>query len=109
MDIQQNIFERCGYKVTPFVTSLDALNKFKARPGSFDIVICDMTMPVMAGLTLAKRIKQIRPDIPVIVCTGFSEQINKDNLQDMDIDGFLMKPFRKEESLELIRHLLDNR
>ena len=109
VDVQQKTFERCGYNVTPFISSLDALNEFKARPGSFDIVICDMAMPVMAGLALAERIKQIRPDIPVIVCTGFSEQINKDNYQDMGIDGFLMKPFKKEESLELIRHLLDNR
>jgi PAS domain S-box-containing protein len=108
VDVQQETLERHGYSVTPFVNSLDALNEFKARPGVFDIVICDMTMPVMTGLALAHRIKQIRPDLPVIVCTGFSKQINKESCHDMGIDGFLMKPFRKEQSLKLIRHLLDN-
>ncbi|MCD4719408.1 MAG: response regulator [Desulfobacula sp.] len=107
--VQKKTFERRGYNVTPFVSSLDALNEFKARPEIFDIVICDMAMPVMTGLTLASRIKQIRPDIPVIICTGFSEQINKDNYHDMGIDGFLMKPVSKKDSLKLIRHLLDNR
>jgi len=106
--VQQKVFERYGYSVTPFVSSLDALNEFKARPGIFDIVICDMAMPIMTGLELAHRIKQIRPDIPAIISTGFSEHINKDNYHDMGVDGFLMKPFSKEESLKLIRHLLDS-
>ena len=105
--VQQKTFERYGYSVTSFVSSLDALNKFKADPGMFDIVICDMTMPVMSGLALAYKIKQIRPDIPVIIYTGFSDQINKDNYHDMGVDGFLMKPVSKEESLKLVRHLLD--
>ncbi|MDA3787693.1 MAG: response regulator [Desulfobacula sp.] len=107
--VQQKVFERYGYSVAPFVSSLDALNEFKARPGIFDIVICDMAMPIMTGLELARRIKQIRPDIPAIISTGFSEQINNDNYRDMGVDGFLMKPFSKEDSLKLIRHLLDNR
>jgi len=108
VEIQQMTFERCGYNVTPFVSSLDALDEFKSRPEFFDIVICDMTMPDMTGIVLAEKIKQIRSDIPVIICTGFSEQINKDNYHDKGIDGFLMKPFKKEESLGLIRHLLGN-
>ena len=108
VQVQQKTFERYGYIVTPFVKTLDALNEFKARPGTFDIVICDMAMPIMTGLALAYRIKQIRPDIPVIICTGFSEQINEDNFHDMGMDGFLMKPASKEESLKTIRYLLDN-
>lgn len=106
--VQQKVFERYGYSVTPFVSSLGALNEFKARPWIFDIIICDMAMPTMTGLELAHRIKQIRPDIPAIISTGFSEQINNDNYRDMGVDGFLMKPFSREESLKLIRHLLDN-
>lgn len=109
VQVQQKTFERYGYIVTPFIKSLDALNEFKTRPETFDIVICDMAMPIVAGLELAYRIKQIRPDIPVIICTGFSEQINKDNFHDMGVDGFLLKPVRKEESLKTIRYLLDNR
>ncbi|WP_300456756.1 ATP-binding protein [Desulfobacula sp.] len=109
VDVQKQTLERYGYVVTPFESSLGALNEFKARPGVFDIVICDMTMPTLTGLGLAIKIKEIRPDIPVIICTGFSEQINKNNYQDMGIDGFLMKPVNKEESLKLIRDLLNPR
>lgn len=108
-EVQKKTLERYGYSVAAFVDSLDALNEFKARPGAFDIAICDMAMPGMAGLSLVKKIKQIKPEIPVIICTGFSEHINKDNYQDMGIDGFLMKPVNKEEFLKLIRHLLDNK
>jgi nitrogen-specific signal transduction histidine kinase len=109
VEVQKETLKRCGYVVTSFDNSLDALNEFKAGPGAFDIVICDMTMPTLTGLALAIKIKEIRTDIPVIICTGFSEQINKDNYHDMGIDGFLMKPVNKEESLKLIRELLNNR
>ncbi|MBU2628490.1 MAG: response regulator [Proteobacteria bacterium] len=109
VDIQKETLERYGYSVIPCISSLDALNEFKARPGFFDIVICDMTLPAMTGLTLAFKIKQIKPDIPVIICTGFSEVINEENYHDMGIDGFLMKPVSSEETLELVRHLLNNK
>ncbi len=106
---QQKTFERYGYRVTAFVSSLEALNEFKARPDDFDIVICDMTMPDMDGLLLSNKIKQIKPHLPIILYTGFSNQVNKDNYKDLGLDGFLMKPVRKDDSLKLIRHLLDNR
>jgi signal transduction histidine kinase/CheY-like chemotaxis protein len=107
VEFQQEVFENYGYRVTPFVSSLDAFKEFKSRPKDFDIVICDMTMPNMTGLAMATEIKKIRPDIPVIISTGFSETINKKNYQEMGVDGFLMKPGKKETSLTLIRHLLD--
>ncbi|MCK5541774.1 MAG: response regulator [Desulfobacterales bacterium] len=108
VDIQKETFKRYGYSVTSFVSSLDALDKFKAAPEIFDIVICDMAMPDMTGLALAMNIKQIRPEIPVIVCTGYSEQINKDNYGDKGIDGFLMKPVKSNEALKLLHQLLGN-
>ncbi|MCK5101122.1 MAG: response regulator, partial [Desulfobacteraceae bacterium] len=107
--VQKETFRRYGYSVTSFVSSLDALEAFKARPEIFDIVMCDMTMPDMTGLALAMEIKQIRPEIPVIVCTGHSEQINQDNYSDKGIDGFLMKPVQRDETLKLLHKLLDNR
>lgn len=109
VDVQKETFQRYGYNVTTFVSSLDALNKFKAKPEIFDIVICDMTMPDMTGLTLATNIKQIRPDIPIIICTGYSGQINKNNYYDKGIDGFLMKPIKSYEALNLIQQLLSNK
>ncbi len=107
--VQKKTFERHGYRVTSFINSLEALNEFKTRPDAFDIVICDMTMPDMTGLVLANKIKEIKPHLPVILYTGFSNQVNKDNYKDLGIDGFLMKPVKKEDALRLIRHLLDNR
>ena len=107
--VQKTIFELYGYNVISFVSSHDALKEFKSRFEIFDIAIFDMAMPKMTGLDLAHKIKQIRPDIPVIISTGFSEKINKDSFLDMGVDGFLMKPASKEESLTLIRYLLDKR
>jgi CheY-like chemotaxis protein len=109
IDVQQEIFERHGYTVRSFESSIDALNEFSARPDSYDIVMCDMTMPVMTGLALADKIRKIKSDIKIIICTGFSQLINADTYQNQGVDGFLMKPFKKQESLELIRDILDNR
>jgi len=109
IDVQQEIFERHGYAVKSFVSSADALNEFNTRPDFYDIVMCDMTMPIMTGLALADKIKKIKSDIKIIICTGFSQLINQDTYHSLGIDGFLMKPFKKQESLELIRNILDNR
>jgi nitrogen-specific signal transduction histidine kinase/ActR/RegA family two-component response regulator len=109
VDIQKETFKRYGYKVKSFVSSISALNSFKAEPEIFDIVMCDMAMPGMSGLTLAMKIKQIKPDIPIIICTGYSTQINKENFNDKGIDGFLMKPIKSYEALKLLKQLLDDR
>jgi len=109
VEVQQKIFELHGYTVTSFVSSCEALNEFESGITIFDIAIFDMAMPKMSGLELAHKIKQLRQDLPVIISTGFSEIINKNTYQDLGVDGFLMKPVSKEDSLTLIRHLLDNR
>lgn len=107
VEVQKETLERSGYTVTPFVSSLDALNEFKAHPVGFDIVICDMNMPGLTGLALAEKIKLIRPDIPIVICTGFSDQIDQESYLEKGINGFLTKPAVREESLKLIRHLLN--
>ena len=104
---QQESLESYGYRVTSFASSLSAYAAFKDGLEEFDIVICDMTMSDMTGLALANKVKRIKPDIPVIICTGFSQKINIKNYQKMGVDGFLMKPFNEATSLKLIRHLLD--
>lgn len=109
VEFQKESFESYGYRVTSFGSSLSAYAAFKAGPEKFDIVICDMTMPDMTGLVLAIEVKQIKPEIPIVICTGFSQKINMKNYQKMGVDGFLMKPFNDDVSLKLIRHLLDKR
>jgi PAS domain S-box-containing protein len=105
--MEQQLLERLGYQVTIRTGSLDALEIFKADPHSFDLVLTDMTMPNMTGVQLAGEIKKIRPDIPVILCTGFSHQINDTKSKALGIQGFVMKPVAKKEIAETIRNVLD--
>jgi PAS domain S-box-containing protein len=105
--MEQQMLERLGYQVTIRTGSLDALEAFKANPNSFDLVVTDMTMPNMTGLQLTGEIKKIRPDIPVILCTGFSHHVDDEKSQAMGIQGFVMKPVVMKEFAEAIRKALD--
>jgi len=77
-------------------------------PGKFDLVITDMTMPQMTGDILAREIKKIRPDIPVILCMGFSKKISKESAESMGIKAFLMKPLLRDEMAHTVRSVLDS-
>jgi len=103
------MLERLGYKVTTASNSLDALNRFEKSPDEFDLVITDMAMPGLTGEQLAEMILSIRPAIPVIICTGFSEKINKEKVVSTGVKGFLMKPVIKNKMAQLIREVLDER
>ncbi len=107
IDIEQQILERLGYRVTPKTDSHEALDEFAALPDKFDLVITDMTMPKMTGDQLARKLMDIRPDIPVILCTGFSESITEEKALAMGIDRFVMKPIVKDELASTIRAVLD--
>ena len=99
--------EQMGYEVTVKTSSSDALDCFRLSPGNFDLLITDMTMPDMSGLELARAIKNIRENIPIILCTGFSEDINSDAKLPDQLDALLMKPIESPELLGKIRELLD--
>jgi CheY-like chemotaxis protein len=73
----------------------------------FDLVITDMTMPHLTGLDLARELLLDQPDLPVILCTGFSEKINDEKAKSLGIQGLLMKPFILRDLAELIRKVLD--
>ena len=106
--MQKQNLERLGYTVATRSSSMEALEAFRTAPGSFDLIITDMTMPNMNGDELALSVKEIRPDIPVILCTGFSEKVNVKTAKDMLIDGFLMKPVDKEKLAKTVRKVLDD-
>lgn len=106
--LERQMLERLGYTVTERISSVEALRTFKENPGAFDLVITDMTMPNMTGDRLAKELVAIRKDIPVIICTGFSERINKEIAEVSGIKGFLMKPIVKSEMARVIRKVLDD-
>ena len=107
--ILQQTIERMGYTATIFTSSMEALEVFQASPDKFDLVITDMTMPNMTGDKLASEIKKIAPDMPVILCTGFSEKINIQPGPDLQINGFLMKPVNKTKLAKTVRQVLDNK
>ena len=106
--MEQQMLERLGYRVTIRTGSVDALEAFKANPDTFDLVVTDMTMPNMTGVQLAGQIKKIRPDIPVILCTGFSHQVDAEKSKALGIEGFVMKPVIMKEIGKVIRKVLDN-
>jgi CheY-like chemotaxis protein len=105
----QQILERLGYQVTSRTSSVEALEAFKAKPDEYDLVITDMTMPNMTGIELAPRLREIRSDIPIIMCTGFSETIDEDRAKNMGILAYIMKPFLIDEIAKTIRKVLDER
>ncbi|MFH1984321.1 MAG: PAS domain S-box protein [Pseudomonadota bacterium] len=105
--LEKQMLERLGYKVTMRVNSLEALEAFKANPDGFDLVISDMSMPNMTGEQLAHQLIDIRPNIPIIICTGFSERLDPVKAASIGVKGFLMKPIVKAEMAKTIRKVLD--
>ncbi len=85
------------------------MRNFQPGPEKFDLVITDMTMPKMSGDQLALKLMDIKPDIPVILCTGFNETINEEKALAMGIDRFVMKPIVKDDLAKTIRNVLDTR
>lgn len=106
-NLEKKILERLGYKVTMRINSREALEAFKANPNSYDLFLSDMAMPNISGDQLATEIKSIRPDIPIIICTGFSERIDEEKAKTMGIDGLLMKPIVRAEIANIVRKVLD--
>ena len=102
----QSMLERLGYRVTFRTSSLEALVTFRNDPDAFDLVITDQTMPGMTGFDLARRMLQIKPQIPIILCTGFSTSISEGKAKSAGIKGFAMKPLAKKEIGNLIRTVL---
>jgi CheY-like chemotaxis protein len=103
----QLMLSRLNYTVTSFLNPVEALSAFKEEPDRFDLVITDMTMPEMTGTELAGSILKQRADIPIILCTGFSDLTDHNHSQSIGIRGYLTKPVTKKGLTEKIRELLD--
>ena len=98
-----------GYKVTALKSSIEALAHFKAQPDKFDLVITDMTMRRMTGKDLSENILNIRPETPIILCTGFSELINGNKAKQIGIRAYFMKPILKRDLAKIVRKVLDEK
>jgi PAS domain S-box-containing protein len=107
VDLGQQILERLGYNVTIRTSSVEALELFIEQPDKFDLVITDMTMPNMTGDELAEKLMSIREDIPVILCTGYSERISQERAHELGIKEFILKPIVMRELAVKVRSALD--
>lgn len=88
-------------------SSRDALDLFAAEPGRFDLVVTDQTMPQMTGIVLAREILKLRADIPIVLCTGYSELVSREKAKQMGIRAFLLKPLLTRELAVAIRKAID--
>jgi CheY-like chemotaxis protein len=106
VEIGRQMLERLGYSVATRTSSIEALELFKVDPGRFDLVITDIVMPNLTGDKLAKKLINIRNDIPVVLCTGYSEKFTRRNASEMSIHSFLMKPLVMRDLANTIRQAL---
>ena len=107
LEMAQTMLQRLGYQVTVRSSSLEALTSFQNQPDAYDLVITDQTMPGMTGIDLARRMLQIRPGLPIILCTGFSNLISEEKVMAAGIKGYALKPLSKNGIAVLIRKALD--
>jgi CheY-like chemotaxis protein len=96
-----------GYTVTTRSSGLEAMELFKARPEAFDLVITDMTMPNLTGDVLAAELMKIRADIPIILCTGYSNKISEQVAVEMGVNHLIYKPIVKADLAKIVRRVLD--
>jgi PAS domain S-box-containing protein len=108
VDVAQQMLERLGYRVFAHINPVVALQSFLADPQGFDLVITDMTMPSLTGDRLTRQILEVRPDIPVLISTGYSEAVTEKNVRQMGAQGFLMKPIMLHDLARIIRKTLDD-
>mgnify|MGYP006284012909 CR=1 FL=1 len=107
LNMQQQILGNIGYSVTTQKSSREALEHFCNNPDKFDLLIADVTMPDITGDKLAFQVKKIRPDVPVLLCTGFSEKIDDQKKEELGIEGYMFKPVSKTDLAKMVRKILD--
>ncbi len=107
VELGKDMLAGLGYRVEGRTSSLEALELFRTGPERFDLVITDMTMPNMTGLELARALMGLRPDIPVILCTGFSGQLTEDRAKLLGLRELIMKPVVLSQIAESVRRVLD--
>jgi CheY-like chemotaxis protein len=103
----QEILVQLGYNVMIHTSSVGALETFRMAPQRFDLVITDQTMPHLTGEALVRQIRKIRPDIPIILCTGFSYTMTMEKASALGIQAFLMKPLVTRDLALTVRRVLD--
>jgi two-component system cell cycle sensor histidine kinase/response regulator CckA len=109
VQIVEHLLQRMGYDVVGATSSLEALEMFRAAPGRFDVVLTDQTMPQMTGDRLALALRRIRADIPIVLCTGYSQGVNAARAHELGIDAFCMKPLAAHDLAQTLEQVLQKR
>lgn len=99
------LLEAENYQVTVLNKPLDALKHFNERPDYYDLIITDQIMPELTGVEVAQAVFKLRPDIPVLLITGYSENITAENAESFGLSGFFAKPINEDQFLSKISHL----
>jgi CheY-like chemotaxis protein len=107
--MMKEMLERMGYHITTFTNSRKAFDEFRNNPDEYDLLITDQTMPGMVGTELAGEFMRIRPDMPIIICTGFSEILSEEKAKAIGISEYITKPVVKSEISKAIRNALDSK
>ena len=106
-DLATQVLVRLGYTIVAKTSSPDALALFIEDPAAFDLVITDLSMPQLAGDALARKIHRLRPDLPIILSSGFSTAISDEAAREMGFSAYLKKPLVMRELSAAIREVLD--
>lgn len=104
--IAEAVFSRLGYAVTTEGDGESALRRYRDNPQAFDVVVTDYTMPDMTGLALSREILKVRPDMPILLCTGYTDAIDEEGAKAAGIREFLMKPIKKQDLAEVVKRAL---
>jgi CheY-like chemotaxis protein len=107
IEIGELIFKKLGYRVFAFTDSVKALKSFYSEPDKFDLIITDLNMPGMTGIELVSEIMEVRPHMPAILCTGFSDITNEENARNKGIRHIVMKPFTINHMALAIRMVIE--
>ncbi|MCD4737131.1 MAG: response regulator [Bacteroidales bacterium] len=109
ISMEKQMLERLGYHVTSRTSSIEALEAFRDNPDKFDIVITDMAMPNMSGDKLSVELTKMHPDLPILLCTGFSDTMSEEKAASLGIKGFLLKPIVMKDLAQKLREVLDEK
>ena len=102
------MLEPLGYHVAAWTDSVEALQAFESDPMAFDLAILDQMMPKMTGVELAKRIKDTRDDIPIILCSGFDQEFTAEQFQEIGVEDFIVKPIERNHLATVVHRILKN-
>ncbi len=108
IDLGRDLLESLGYQVETRASAIDAIEAFRSNSQKYDLIISDITMPRMTGDEMARQVKAIRPDIPIILCSGFSNRIHEQTMQSLGINVILMKPVSYADLAYAVRQALDS-